>query len=115
MTPQEMETAIKRLFGGQDLLTGKVTELTDDVAQLTENVGGLKNAVDAMRQEANADRALQSEAISEMRTAVGTMLGIAESMATNVTLLTTAQLGTTQRVTKLERRVDTLEKGNKSK
>jgi hypothetical protein len=111
MTPQEMETAIARLFEGQDLLTGKVTELTDDVTQLTENVAGLKDAVDAMREEAKADRAVQGEAIAEMRSAVSTMLGIAESMAANVTLLTTAQQGTSQRVTKLENRVDALENG----
>jgi hypothetical protein len=112
MTPQEMETAIARLFEGQDMLTGKVTELTEDVAQLTENVAGLKDAVDAMREEAKADRAVQSEAIGEMRSAVSTMLGIAESMAANVTLLTTAQQGTSQRVTTLEKRVDALEEGD---
>ncbi|MCC6744068.1 MAG: hypothetical protein IT175_09420 [Acidobacteria bacterium] len=97
MTPQEMETAIARLFEGQDLLTGKVTELTD--------------AIDAMREQANADRAVQSQAIGEMRTAVGTMVGIAESMASNVTLLTQAQQGTTQRVDELEPRVDVLDAG----
>jgi septal ring factor EnvC (AmiA/AmiB activator) len=112
MTPQEMEKAIARLFEGQDLLTGKVSELTDDVAQLTENVAGLTDAVDAMREEAKADRAMQGEAIAEMRAAVSTMLGIAESMAANVTLLTTVQQGTSQRVTRLENRVDALEKGD---
>jgi methyl-accepting chemotaxis protein len=99
MTPQEMETAIARLFEGQGMLTGKVTELTDDVTELS-------NTVKAMRDEAEADRRVQREAIEEMRTAVGTMLGIAESMAANVILLTQAQQGLTHRVNKIEDRLD---------
>jgi len=114
MTPQEMEQAIARLFEGQDLLTGKVTELTEDVTHLTESVAGLRDVVDVMREEAKADRSVQSEAIVEMRTAVSTMLGIAESMAANVTLLTNAQQGTSQRVTQLERRIDSIEQGDTS-
>ena len=106
MTPQEMETAIARLFEGQDLLTGKVTELTDDVAELSR-------VVSTMRDEAEADRKLQREAIGEMRAAVNTMLGFAEAMASNVTALTTAQQGTRQRVERLETRVEKIEKGGK--
>jgi len=102
-----MEAAIARLFEGQDLLTGKVTELTEDVTELS-------NAVKTMREEAEADRKLQREAIDEMRTAVGTMLGIAESMAANVTLLTQAQQGLTQRVNKFEDRLEKLDNGNGS-
>jgi methyl-accepting chemotaxis protein len=103
MTPQEMETAIARLFEGQDLLTGKVTELTDDVAELS-------NVVRTMREEADADRKVQREAIEEMRAAVNTMLGIAESMASNVTMLSQAQQATRQRVEKLETRVGKIER-----
>ena len=91
MTPQDMEVAIARLFAGQDLLTGKVLELTEDISELS-------NAVNTTREEAEADRRIQREAIGEMRTAVTTMLGIAESMAANVKALTQAQRGTTQRV-----------------
>lgn len=98
MTPQEMEKAIARLFEGQELLTGKVTELTEDVTRLTGDVTNLSNAVTSMHEQADADRQVQRDAIVEMRTAVNTMLGIAESMATNVTLLTQAQRGTSQRV-----------------
>ena len=107
MTPQEIETAIARLFEGQDLLTGKVSELTDDVAEL-------RSAIDVMREQANADRAVQSEAISEMRVAVNTLLGIAESMAANVTLLTQAQQGSRKRIEKLEQRVGKLERPGKT-
>jgi hypothetical protein len=111
MTPHEMETAIARLFEGQDLLTGKVTELTDDVAHLTQSVTELSHSVNTMREQAEADRAVQREAIEEMRTAMGTMLSFAESMAANVTLLTKAQQGTTQRVNGLQERVTALEQG----
>ena len=110
MTHQEMETAIARLFEGQDLLTGKV-------ADLTENVAELGNTVKIMREEADADRKVVREAVGEMRavtgemrTAIGTMLDIAESMASNVALLTEAQQTTRQRVAKLETRVDRIEK-----
>lgn len=102
MTPEEVNAAMKRLFEGQDLLTGKVADLTEDVARL----GVL---MDATREEAAVDRALQREAVLEVRSAVGVMLTIAESMAANVTLLTQAQQGTSYRVTVLESRVDALE------
>lgn len=81
MTPQDMEVAIARLFAGQDLLTGKVLELTEDIAELS-------NVVNTTREEAEADRKIQREAIEEMRVAVNTMLSIAESMAANVKALT---------------------------
>ena len=113
MTPQEMETAIARLFEGQDLLTGKVTELTEDVAELSGAVTELSRVVSTLREEAEADRKLQREAIGEMRVAVTTMLGFAEAMASNVTALTTAQQGTRQRVDRLETRVEKIEKGGK--
>jgi methyl-accepting chemotaxis protein len=107
MTPQEMEAAIARLFEGQDLLTGKVTELTEDVTELA-------NTVKSMRDDAEADRKVQRAAIEEMRSAVGTMLGIAESMAANVTLLTQAQQGLTQRLITVEDRLEKLDNGNGS-
>ena len=117
MTHQEMETAIARLFEGQDLLTGKVTDLTKNVAGLTENVAELGNTVKVMRKEADADRKVVREAIAEMRSATGemrtvagTMLDIAESMAANVTLLTEAQQTTRKRVDNLETRVSRIEK-----
>jgi methyl-accepting chemotaxis protein len=121
MTPKELKTAIARLFEGQDVLAGKVAELTDDVAKLTDDVAELKGtvaeltgSVNIMREEAVADRKVQREAMHEVRGAVGAMLEIAGSMAANVTLLTQAQHGTTRRVSKLERRVDGLEKQPKS-
>jgi methyl-accepting chemotaxis protein len=114
MTPEEIERSIARLFEGQELLTGKVTELTDDVARLTEDVTNLSSSVAVMREEAVADRQVQREAIGEMRTAVTTMLGIAESMASNVTLLTTAQQATSQGVDRIERRLDELDSNGKN-
>ena len=95
MTPEEMENAFERLFAAQDLLTGKVLDLTE--------------SVETMREQAEADRALQYEAIGEMRgamgemrTAVGAMLDVAESMAANVTVLTQMQQITSRRVDRLE-------------
>ena len=92
MTTEEMERAIARLFEGQDVLTGKVSELTDDVADL-------RGAVDVMREQANADRA-------EIRAAVGTMLTFAESMAENVRLLTKLQQSNGRRIENVENRLD---------
>ncbi|HJZ66755.1 MAG TPA: hypothetical protein VKF81_01320 [Blastocatellia bacterium] len=60
MTHEEMETAITRLFEGQELLTGKVIELSEEVAELS-------SSVKAVREEAEADGKLQREAINQMR------------------------------------------------
>jgi hypothetical protein len=113
MTPQEMEAAIARLFEGQDMLTGKVADLTDDVAELSAAVKAMRDEWQderqALRQEAAADRVIQREAIEEMRAAVSSMLDIAESMASNVTLLTQAQHGSSQRIDRLETRIDRIE------
>jgi hypothetical protein len=113
MTPQEMEAAIARLFEGQDMLTGKVADLTDDVTELSAAVKAMRDEWQeerqALRQEAAADRVIQREAIEEMRAAVSSMLDIAESMASNVTLLTQAQHGSSQRIDRLETRVDGIE------
>jgi conjugal transfer/entry exclusion protein len=115
MTPQEMEAAIARLFEGQDMLTGKVAELTDDVSELSTAVKAMREEWQTERQtlrdEAAADRAVQREAIEEMRTAVSSMLDIAESMASNVTLLTQAQQRTSQRLDLVEKRVNQIEGG----
>ena len=121
MTPQEMEAAIARLFEGQDMLTGKVAELTDDVTALSHVLRGMREEAEADRKfqrealervqaQADADRHVQRTAVEEMRAAVSTMLEIAESMASNVTLLTQAQHGTTNRISRLEIRVDHIER-----
>jgi uncharacterized protein YoxC len=118
MTPEEVEKAIARLFEGQDLLTGKVAELTENVAELTENVtvltedvGHMRRSIEVLHDEAEVDRKLQRDAVQEMRAAVNTMLGLAESLTTNVTSLARAQKGTSQRVSKLEKRVSAKEEG----
>ena len=51
MTPEEVERAITRLFEGQDLLTGKVTELTENETALTEDVGQMRRSIEIIRDE----------------------------------------------------------------
>jgi methyl-accepting chemotaxis protein len=113
MTHEEMETAIARLFEGQDLLTGKVIGLAEEIAELNSAVKITREEVKIMREQAEEDRRVQREAIGEMREAVSRMIEIAESMQSNVALLTQMQKGTRQRREKLEQRVDGIERGIK--
>ena len=69
MTREEMETAIARLFEGQNLLTGKVIELAEEVTELNSAVKITREEVKIMREQAEEDRRVQRETIGEMREA----------------------------------------------
>ena len=72
------------------------------IQTLTEDLRALTGVVVEMREQAEADR-------RETRQAVEAMLRIAESLEATAKGLVQAQQGTSQRVDRLERRVDMLE------
>jgi hypothetical protein len=88
-------------------------ERLDALAFTVENIAGIVKDMlekqDAADARAEADRQIMHGAILEMRDGVATMIRIAESMEATARGLVQAQQGTSQRVDRLERRVDALE------
>lgn len=72
------------------------------IAQLTKDVLMLADAQSQMQEQAEADR-------QEMRNGINQMISIAEEMRDLARALVTAQIGTSQRVSKVEDRLDRLE------
>ena len=125
MTGDEMQRAIEFILESEARLNARMEELTQAQKQFAEEAASdrqdLRDAVARIEQTADADRREFREGIerieraaeadrAEIRAAVNTMLSFAEAMADNVTLLTQTQQGTTQRVGRLEDRVDMLER-----
>lgn len=72
------------------------------IAQLTKDVLMLADTQSQMQEQAEADR-------QEMRNGINQMISIAEEMRDLARALVTAQIGTSQRVSKVEDRLDRLE------
>ncbi len=116
MTHEEMERSINFLLDSQASLTANIEKLSEGQTRLTTSVESLTADVVEMKVQAELDRAMMRDAVSEMRNGIdemrqgiAAMLLIAERMEQNVTGLTQAQKGTSQRVGRLEDRVTKLE------
>ncbi|MBI4749672.1 MAG: hypothetical protein HY774_14385 [Acidobacteria bacterium] len=77
------------------------------IAQLTKDVLMLADTQSQMQEQAEVDR-------QEMRDGINQMISIAEEMRNLARGLVTAQIGTSQRVSKVEDRLDRLESGSSS-
>lgn len=95
MTFEEMERTMEFILNQQ--------------AKFSVDIELLKESIVEMKTQADLDRAIIKDAIAEMRDGMTTMLGIAERMEKTTSNLVLAQTGLSQRVTRLEDRVDHLE------
>lgn len=80
MTNDEMERSINFVLDSQATLTAKLEKLTKDQARLTTNVERLTADIVEMKVQAELDRAMIRDAVSEMRQGITTMRRIAERM-----------------------------------
>lgn len=119
MTHEEMERSINFLLDSQASLTANIEKLSEGQTRLTTSVESLTADVVEMKVQAELDRTMMRDAVSEMRNGIvemqqgiAAMLLIAERMEQNVTGLTQAQKGTSQRVGRLEDRVTKLEQSD---
>lgn len=102
MTHEEMERTMEFILAQQ-------AKFSVDIDLLKESQAALTNSVTEMKIQADLDRATMQEAIHEMRQGVMAMLSIADQMEKTTRSLVQAQIGTSQRVTRLEDRVTKLE------
>lgn len=102
MTHEEMERTMEFILAQQ-------AKFSVDIDLLKESQAALTNSVTEMKVQADLDRAIMQEAIHEMRQGVTAMLLIAERLEKTTSGLVQAQIGTSQRVTRLEDRVTKLE------
>lgn len=109
MTHEEMERTMEFILAQQ-------AKFSVDIDLLKESQAALTHSVTEMKAQADLDRAIMQGAISEMkdgisemRQGVMAMLSIADQMEKTTRSLVQAQIGTSQRVTRLEDRVIKLE------
>lgn len=102
MTHEEMERTMEFILAQQ-------AKFSVDIDLLKESQAALTHSVTEMKAQADLDRATMQEAIHEMRQGVMAMLSIADQMEKTTSNLVQAQIGTSQRVTRLEDRVTKLE------
>jgi signal transduction histidine kinase len=109
MTHEEMERTMEFILAQQ-------AKFSVDIDLLKESQAALTNSVTEMKAQADLDRAIMQGAISEMRDGISemrqgvmAMLLIAERLEKTTSDLAQAQIGTSQRVTRLEDRVTKLE------
>lgn len=109
MTHEEMERTMEFILAQQ-------AKFSVDIDLLKESQAALTHSVTEMKAQADLDRAIMQGAISEMkdgisemRQGVMAMPSIADQMEKTTRSLVQAQIGTSQRVTRLEDRVTKLE------
>lgn len=116
MTHEEMERTMEFILAQQ-------AKFSVDIDLLKESQAALTHSVTEMKAQADLDRAIMQGAISEMQGAISemkdgisemrqgvmAMLSIADQMEKTTRSLVQAQIGTSQRVTRLEDRVIKLE------
>lgn len=93
---------IQLLKEAQATTNASIAQLTKDVLMLADAQSQMREVQSQMQEQAEADR-------QEMRNGINQMISIAEEMRDLARALVTAQIGTSQRVSKVEDRLDRLE------
>ncbi len=100
---------IQLLKEAQATTNASIAQLTKDVLMLADAQSQMREVQSQMQEQAEADRQEMKAAIGEMRDGINQMISIAEEMRNLARSLTIAQIGTSQRVSKVEDRLDRLE------